>query len=447
MRIYANYLSPNYYNQYKINYQKTDKRAPIKNSPIVLQSSSIAFSGLFNLGFWARKFNKDPIEQFEKFSKEEYLKLTPVQINKLRKEFDNVMKYEPEHLRYIGDIHAYVADCVKTMLDREFGANKYVVIPIGRSLSSISKALELKLGKDNVVNVPMSYAARFFYGYRYSRYKDFYNAFIQKLQEDNGLKTFIKFLNSNKLSKKDIMNSGKNYILMDYCISGNSLRGAKQLFTSDFVWGNKKNNIYAIDLMRLLSNFEDYNVLEGKKDCSIYYNLQRLLENSFYYSEYKPYSLIGRAENLGDTIRASEKICNLGEISRETKLVWFKLLDTIMTNSGKYKAKLNPQSSNEDVLQIPHIHPWNSPLMQYGSDLLSDLNEITKLLIKYDNLSPDSKNAMKIDIKKLGRMYSILDKCYQNKNNNHYRLHYYNNRNLIQKIIDEISSKFDSVVD
>ena len=49
--------------------------------------------------------------------------------------------------------HHFATESIKKVFDKQYGEGNYVVVTIGRSLSSISKLLEMKIGSENVKNI------------------------------------------------------------------------------------------------------------------------------------------------------------------------------------------------------------------------------------------------------------------------------------------------------
>ena len=230
-----------YFNIYPINNCNRTISSKVQLNPSnVMYSSGINFNGKISKDSFVKIISEDPINKLKKFSVKEYLKLTEGEKNILREDFNKLQKYNPIHYQELIKIHNYVANVVKSGLDKRFGKDKYVVILIGRSLSSIGKSLEAKIGENNVVNIPLSSAFRFSPSSSSSCTKEIYKNMLDNIKNDKGLDNFIEFLESKKLTKKDIESSNKHYILMDYCASGLSLKGAEKLFKLDFVWGNKK---------------------------------------------------------------------------------------------------------------------------------------------------------------------------------------------------------------
>ncbi len=428
---YQNYNIKNRYNKNNFTFSDNNKR--------VLSDKNISFNGQFNKGFIVKKLSTDPIFIFRNFSKEEYLQLSDVQKNKLRQDFLELTTQDPINLFGIGEIHAYAADCIMKTFDKRFGKGKYVVIPIGRSLSSIGKSLGVKIGEKNVVNIPMSNANRF---YSDSVSSSDYQAFIDSLKNNKGLKTLKKYLASQNLTRKDIETSGKNYILMDYCYVGNSLKGAEQLFKSDELWGNEKKNIYAVDFLKLLNKYNENTIVPPIKLIPEKQNIFNKIQSALLVSEYKAFSSVGKSLRLSDTITAAKEKQNFLAIPRKIKLVWFNLIDTIMTGKGDFQVKLKPDLLEESFypkVKKQKIEPWHNSDSQLESDLRNTLNEINKILVKYSSLKksnqiPENESLIN-DIK---GVYKYLSHCYTNQSLQN-KFNFYEIQADIQELIDKIN--------
>ncbi len=336
----------NYNTYYPNTYNKNNFTPLYRKSQVTYNGSinNINFNGKFNKNFFVKLFNIDPIYAFKNFSKEEYIKLSESQKKQLIQEFSLIAAQSPDKLTNIGKIHAYAADCIQNTFDKRFGKNNYLVILIGRSLSSIGKSLGLKIGEKNVVDIPMSCADRFF---TFAGSLSEYQKFLDSVKQEDGLKTFLRYLKKHNLSKKDIETSGKNYILMDYCFTGESLKGAEQFFKSDEIWGNKKNNIFAVDFLKLLNKYDDQvakqKIVSAQEELSIFQTLRYAL----FSNAYKNYATIGKSITLKDTISASKSKQNIFTTPKETKLVWFNLIDTIMSGKGNFQLILKTNSLDD----------------------------------------------------------------------------------------------------
>ena len=456
-----------YNNSYPINiYNKANVSKT--NSTNVKYNSEVNFNGRINKDIFVRLFKQSPIKKLKKFTTEEYLKLTEEEKNILRAKYNKLEETNPQPYKEILFTHNFVSSCIKKGFDKRFGENNYVVIPIGRSLSSIGKSLEGKIGSDNVVNVPLSNAGR------YSPYnnlsKEEYKKIYESIKEDEGLNNFLQFLEEHNLSKKDIESSSKHYILMDYCASGNSLKGAEQLFKSDLVWGSKNKNIHAVDIIEYLKKFDEKHLKTYKKE---FFPERRSIVDGIEYSLidscYKDYATIAKSRDLKDTIKASKEKLNSITTPKSTKLVWFKLLDSAIAEENKstektgWKKLINNLIPTKKEIKIElkknikkrettppgqKIELWHDKISQYKSDLRNDINEISKILIKNEEGELNSSQKYKEELKILKDTYNKLldnyettiscddsDLKYINQ-----EITYYQIRKSIQELIAKINS-------
>lgn len=456
-----------YYNSYPINiYNKANVSKT--NSSNVNYNSEVNFNGRINKDIFVKLFKQSPIKKLKKISTEEYLKLTEEEKNILRADYNKLEATDPKHYKEILFTHNFVSSCIKKGFDERFGENNYVVIPIGRSLSSIGKSLEGKIGSNNVVNLPLSNAGR------YSPYnnlsKEEYKKIYDSIKEDEGLKNFLQFLEAHNLSKKDIESSPKHYILMDYCASGNSLKGAEQLFKSDLVWGSKNKNIHAVDIIEYLKKFDEKHLKTYKEEFfPERRNIVGGIEYSLIDSSYKNYATIAKSRDLKDTIKASNEKLNSIKTPKSTKLVWFKLLDSAIAEENKstektgWKKLINNLIPAKKGMKIElkkniqkrettppgqKIELWHDKISQYKSDLRNDINEISKILIKNEEGELNSSQKYKEELKILKDTYNKLldnyettiscddsDLKYINQ-----EITYYQIRKSIQELIAKINS-------
>jgi hypothetical protein len=146
----------------------------------------------------------------------------------------------PARLRELAQMTCFGAEKIKSALDNKFGKNKYVLISIGRSMSSIAEAVKL-LGAD-VREIPMSGLRR--------KEPD-----IESLSQ-TGINNLQQYLTSIGLTKKELSkNKRKKYVLVDYTYYGRSLNRTKNLLQNDIFLGNQKNLI-SMPAVELLN--EDY---------------------------------------------------------------------------------------------------------------------------------------------------------------------------------------------
>ena len=162
-------------------------------------------------------------------------------------------------------------DCVKDSLNKKYGEGNYVVIPVGRSLSALCKCLGYKIGEDKVKPLPMSSAGRF----------------LHEVKCDEDINLLKKYLKSVDLTKRKVRKSDKHFIFMDYCHTGNSLKGVKTLFESDDMWGHL-DNVHFEDVMKLLPKAEDVKEIGGIPSEDFLNNFELDLCRS----RYKKYSVV-----------------------------------------------------------------------------------------------------------------------------------------------------------
>jgi len=261
-------------------------------------------------------------------------------------------------------LHHFAANSIKTVFDEQYGENNYVVITIGRSLSSISKLLEMKIGEDNVKNIPMSEIDDYYSGDNQAYYSNAISNFTEKY----GFEDFKKYLSSIGLDKETVNNSGKNYIIMDYTHTGKSLLSAYSILTCDELLGNEKRNITTASMQDIASMTDEIQA--------------RRLDAELAAMRYKNYSFVdrfsGRMTNL-NTVIDHNKFGN--KIAKETiKLFGFMLLDT---QYGKYPIEndlyLTKKYTSSNI--------WNSPNHQYKVDTYEDIQEVFKLIKRLEKPS------------------------------------------------------------
>ena len=334
--------------------------------PYAPQQTRPAFKGNIHPNVDIIEFGTSPVYEkaltkLNKINKEEYDSLTYNEKEALRK---NLIANEARLLNkdFLSEdlpMHHFAADSIKTVFDEQYGENNYVVITIGRSLSSISKLLEMKIGEENVKNIPLSHVDEFYAGDNFLRYSQAIDNFTGKY----GFADFKKYLASIGLDKETIESSGKNYILMDYCHTGKSLDGAYTVLTSDQLLGNKKKNITT-------ASIENVTFLTDPK-------LSRKLDHYLTTMKYKQYSFVdkfhGKMTNL-DTVIDYHKFGN--KINQETlKLFGFAMLDSQFSNHPyNSEVKLIRKYNN------PNGSIWNSPDAQYNIDTNEDMQEVFKLM-------------------------------------------------------------------
>ena len=249
-----------------------------------------------------------PIKKLKKYSIKEYSNLSEAEINYLRKEYSKVFPEDDKNFaNNIEVIHDFVSDALKKDYDEKYGKGAYVVIPIGRSVSSIGKVLGYKIGEDNVRYLPMSNAGIFTS-----------SDTIARLKGSSRFKIFEKYLKTLGLSDEHLTFSKKKYILLDFCVSGKSLAGVKNLLGS-FI--EQQDKLVYDDVMS--------HVKEPKMKQ---YTFDYLLGEDF-----KFLSVVTKSTRLEDPFNS---FVNLDYIQPKTKLTWFKLLDNYMTGADSKNKPL-----------------------------------------------------------------------------------------------------------
>jgi len=273
--------------------------APVnKNSD---RAVSPAFTGL---NIMNRLF--PPIRKFKNFSISEYSKLSKSELKYLREEYSKIIPEEDKNfMNNIEVLHDRITDILKRDYDEKYGEGKYVVIPVGRSVSSICKVLGYKIGETNVRRLPMSCT-------------QIYNndhSLTSALQSPK-LKNFVFYLEGLGLSDDHLTFSQKKYILLDFCITGKSLTGVEKLFSK--IIDNQDKLVYE-DVMTHI-----------KDPQTKQYTFDYLLGEDFKFLSFVRKSK--RMENPFDCL------INPATARKKTKLTWFKLLDNHMTGAN-YKDK------------------------------------------------------------------------------------------------------------
>lgn len=242
------------------------------------------------------------LSKFKNFSVQEYKNLTENEIKFLRQKFSELLKTENSYF-YSEEIlqkHQKAATHIEETLNKKYGKGNYKVITLGRSLSSIGKSLGCKIGEENVINMPISDANMFIY-------PEYLKMWMKKWPTD-GLN---KFLENNNLTKEIVENSDKKYVLIDFCYTGDSLRGCKNLLEQDYFMGKK--NLETIDFKDCLPRSEYYNDFH----------------NDLNSCRYKHLSFVKKTKDLN----SDECIINPENANDITKLTWFRLLDDQLKTS------------------------------------------------------------------------------------------------------------------
>lgn len=295
----------------KNNYYLLKKTSSFANPATNFQGNPLnKLSGLFTL----------PNNKLKTYSIKDYNNLTTFDKKILRFEYKLNTLYNRKFYKNTEAIHDGLTNFMKSTLDSKYGEGNYVVITIGRSLSSIGKVLGYKIGEENVINIPLSNATRFSTP---NSIKD------MKQTEIEGLK---QYLDTVGLTDEKIKNSDKTFILTDYCFSGQSLKATKNLFKSDKFFG-QNSNIYIEDIDNMIPAIDNiYNFKDSVKHC-------------LYESKFKPYSFVKKNTDLSKT---KDAINTPKEVKKGTRLMWFKLLDNFMSgvkpsSNDLNEIKISPQ--------------------------------------------------------------------------------------------------------
>ena len=306
------------------------------------------------------------LEKLHDMTKAEYDTLTDVEKNLLREKIEDprgttLNSTVKKDIAY----HHFATEAIRQVFDKQYGEGNYVVITLGRSLSSISKLLGMKIGTENVKNIPMS---GIFRHWTNGRSWESYNYTLNCFKDKSGISKFKKYLSSIGLSKNEVENSGKNYVIMDFTSSGQSLESGYITLTSDFLLGNKKRNItYAsmFDVSKATGKNLETNILD-------YYYLEAGL--------FKKYSFVDKLNDFNRISMATniEEFTPIPAHLECKKLFGFGLLDSM------YSGKKIPYSDAFDIdcSGSKYRKIWNSYQQQFKQDTFEDSLEILKLIHK-----------------------------------------------------------------
>ena len=423
-----------YYPKYNLS-QNNQKQNIQTNSINCSRSYSLqpSFTAARPVDSLIRVLHLDPLLHFEKFTKDEYLRLSQAEIEKLRvRSFNFLKKSNIDAVNAFDDIHSVVHAVLKDSFDKFFGAGNYVVITLGRSLSTVGKALGYRIGEENVVNMPMSWARRFLP--ESTRVGDHFDVYRKILSKNEHIGRFLTCLDNIGLNKEKVLSSGKNYVIMDYCSSGDSLKGAEFLFRSDYVWGPEAK-VYTVDILRALEKYDmpKLNMYRSDLDTPLKMDALPLLSKSFCASHLKAYAQINRALSLGDTEDAMNAV--VARYNREEYgLMTFRMLDNAMNPKGNYSPKLKP--CGEFSLSSQKVEPWHDYVTQAESDIRNDIQRIGFQLIKLDAMEDWSKYS-KLRMR-LTENYNDLTDYYNTYKSNPYSLlSYYESRAQINECLKQ----------
>ena len=233
-------------------------------------------------------------------------KITPKSMNRIsEKAKQTIRDCTPARLKELAQMNCFAAEKVKAELDKKYGENNYVIIAIGRSISSIAETLG-HIGVDTKI-IPLS-------GLRWCDI-DFVS--IQDLP------IYRTFLESKGLGRHDLdMNKNKKYIIMDYAYYGRSLERTERLLRKEELMGDAPNLI-SLKINDVLG--EDFNKFQ----------------TLFRYNRFKAFSYVGKLkiDNLKDVFkqcspdRVKEFKGNITQGLR--KLFWFNVFDSLKQKNYK----------------------------------------------------------------------------------------------------------------
>lgn len=431
----------NYYPKYNLSQKQQQSNRQVSTlTPNTSPKAQVSFTGSRPIDLLIRGLNLDPLMHFEKFTKEEYLRLTPAEIKSLRARSFKVIKDSLSiGVNAFDDVHSVSSVILQDMFDNFFGKGKYVVITLGRSLSTVGKALGYRIGEENVVNLPMSWSRRF--KPDTTRTCDHFSIYQKINSHQEGLDKFLAYLGKLGLNRDKVLSSGKSYVLMDYCFSGDSMKGAEFLFKSDYVWGPNAK-VYTVDILDALSKYDipslgTVNKYGNKVDSDI--DAISLFTKTFCGSHLKSFSLVGRSISLAETEVAATRLPEVSWAARkERDLVKFRLLDNAMSSKVPSVPKIK-SSDGDFQLSGQRVQPWRDYMSQGESDIRNDIQRVNFQLLKLDASDVYGNK----DRRDLENLYNNLTDYYNTYSSNPYSLyHYYQSRGKIQSILSEVESTY-----
>lgn len=330
------------------------------------------------------------LAKLQDITKEEYETLTENEKNILRAKLEDSNALGLPNNQNIKEqvrLHQKAATEIKKAFDTQYGEGNYVVIPIGQSLSSIGKMLSIKIGNENVKNIPMSCMMTF---YASGRGFESYKSRIEKFIHTKHFEDYKKYLEQSGLSKDEINKSNKHYILMDFKSSGDSLKAAYMVLTSDYLLGNDKRNIsyaYICDLGSTFKNGGHYGDIAN--------------------SEYKKYSYVNKMDFNEESYDINiAKDYKSNENTDLKKLFGFALLDDEYTKEQDILYKTLEFKKNQSI-PFQDRKVYLSPRRQYMQDIYTDSIEIAKLKTRLEKINTKLKKKQSLfgdDIDKENRI-------------------------------------------
>ena len=269
---------------------------PDKQNGFARQSDIVSFQRNF----------LNPLSELNNYTAKEYKNLFFCEKFKLRNMFFKMLE-KSEKRREIEEtimLHEQAAFGAKKTLDKRYGEGNYVVITLGRSVSSIGKVLGYLIGEENVKQVPMSRECLFY----------LHEGALPVVPSED-INSFAEYLKSIGLTKESVEKSGKKFVITDFCATGFSLKTATQFLKINQLLGNSKN-IVSVDFLNLIKNK----------------NLNWKLSSIMYDHGLKDHSFVRKLKVLSSV---KEQASNPeARQSLEDKLTWFTLLDRQMRNKS-----------------------------------------------------------------------------------------------------------------
>jgi len=259
--------------------------------------------------------------------------ITPEKVEKLPEIVkQSIRECTPARLKELARVNCFAANEIKSELDKKYGEGNYILIAIGRSISSIAETLG-QMGI-NVKIIPLS-------GLRRGE--------VESINEES-LNMYRTFLAQKGLSKSDLKkNKDKTYILMDYAHYGRSLYSAEKLLKKDEMLGDAEN-LVAMPVNDVLG--DSY--------------VNKRFNTLFEYSRFKDYSYVGKLDisQLQNVYSqcSPERIPEYqGNITKGLrKLFWFNVFDSLVQKDytdtvpnrefrAIYKHYLSPEASRNYI--------------------------------------------------------------------------------------------------
>lgn len=364
------------------------------------------------------------LKKLQKITKNEYNSLTEKEKSELRLKINNLP--DAQEIKTDVKMHRFAAEAIRQVFDAQYGKGNYVVVPVGRSLSSISRLLAMKIGEENVKNIPMSNMQKY-----YVEALDFgvYMSNMEHFKNQKGYNEVKKYLDSVGLSKDDVEKSGKAYILMDYKCSGMSLGAAYAILSSDLFCSDEKMRMTSASMSEITA------ATSRKSDEA--QNLDKNLEQS----KYKKYSFVQLTKQ--DLTRYKDSaghglfwLQNPTEAKRQ-KLFGFALLDDEFgDNHDKSQYKNILSKSDDGKIKGQNKKIWLSTRQQFKLDKKEDAYRLYNLIMRLEK-SIDVYNSLmqKLELSEPMKNDKLLESA-KNSLESAFPLEYkyYKNRKQFEKI-------------